>query len=115
MHPHEQDFYERLVKNFNNVERVPKYKTEPSNDFTINGEAWELKSILGKIKPMTIRNEIYHATDKGKRNIFLDVYNQDIDVEDVIEKAKKHISIKKNNDKIDSLIVVSGDKFHKIK
>ena len=63
----------------------------------------------------TIRNEIYHATDKGKRNIFLDVYNQDIDIEDVIEKAKKHISIKKNNDKIDSLIVVSGDKFHKIK
>lgn len=115
MYPHEQDFYERLVKNFNNVERVPKHKTEPSNDFTINGEAWELKSILGKVKPMTIRNEIYHATDKGKRNIFLDVYNQDIDVSDVIEKAKKHISIKKNNDKIDSLIVVSGDKFHKIK
>ena len=115
MYPHEQDFYERLVKNFNNVERVPKHKTEPSNDFTVNGEAWELKSILGKVKPMTIRNEIYHATDKGKRNIFLDVYNQDIDVNDVIEKAKKHISIKKNNDKIDSLIVVSGDKFHKIK
>lgn len=59
--------------------------------------------------------KIYHATDKGKRNIFLDVYNQDIDVNDIIEKAKKHISIKKNNDKIDSLIVVSGDKFHKIK
>ena len=115
MYPHEQDFYERLVKNFNNVERVPKHKTEPSNDFTVNGEAWELKSILGKVKPMTIRNEIYHATDKGKRNIFLDVYNQDIDVNDVVEKAKKHISIKKNNDKIDSLIVVSGDKFHKIK
>ena len=115
MYPHEQDFYERLVKNFNNVERVPKHKTEPSNDFTVNGESWELKSILGKVKPMTIRNEIYHATDKGKRNIFLDVYNQDIDVNDVIEKAKKHISIKKNNDKIDSLIVVSGDKFHKIK
>ena len=115
MHPHEQDFYERLVKNFNNVERIPWGKGKITNDFLINGEAWELKSILGKIKPMTIRNEIYHATDKGKRNIFLDVYNQDIDVNDVIEKAKKHISIKKNNDKIDSLIVVSGDKFHKIK
>ena len=115
MYPHEQDFYERLVKNFNNVERIPWEKGKITSDFLINGEAWELKSILGKVKPMTIRNEIYHATDKGKRNIFLDVYNQDIDVEDVIEKAKKHISIKKNNDKIDSLIVVSGDKFHKIK
>ncbi|MDO4868463.1 MAG: hypothetical protein Q4A23_02290 [bacterium] len=115
MYPHEQDFYERLVKNFNNVERIPWGKGKITNDFLINGEAWELKSILGKVKPMTIRNEIYHATDKGKRNIFLDVYNQEIDVNDVIEKAKKHISIKKNNDKIDSLIVVSGDKFHKIK
>lgn len=115
MYPHEQDFYERLVKNFNNVERIPWGKGKITSDFLINGEAWELKSILGKVKPMTIRNEIYHATDKGKRNIFLDVYNQDIDVNDVIEKAKKHVSIKKNNDKIDSLIVVSGDKFHKIK
>ena len=115
MYPHEQDFYERLVKNFNNVERVPKHKTKPSSDFIINGEEWELKSILGEVKTMTVRNEIYRATDKGKRNIFLDVYNDSVNIDDVIEKAKKHISIKKNSEKIDSLIVVVGDEFNKIK
>ena len=52
---------------------------------------------------------------QGENNIFIDIYSYSIDIHDVIEKAKKHISIKKNNDKIDSLIVVSGDKFHKIK
>ena len=62
-----------------------------------------------------VENEIYRATDKGKRNIFLDVYNDSVNVDDVIEKAKKHISIKKNNEKIDSLIIVNKDKFIKIK
>lgn len=116
IYPHEQDFYERLLKNFNSVERIPKMKTEASSDFLINGTEWELKSILlNKPNKLTIRNEIYRATDKGKRNIFIDIYNDKINTDEVVEKAKKHISIKKNNEKIDNLVVVNGDKFTKIK
>lgn len=117
MYPHEQDFYERLVKNFNNVERIPKSDfSTPTSDFTVNGDNWELKSILtDKLGKNTLRNEIFKATDKGKRNIFIDNYQEKHDIEKIIEMAKKHISIEKNDKLIDNLTVVSGSAFIKIK
>lgn len=116
--PHEQDFYERLLKNNPNIERIPKSKDgKPTNDYRLpSGEEWELKSILvDKLKPFTVRNEIFKATDKSKDRIFIDVYNSKLDADKIVELAKQHLSIEKNDKLIKELIVVSGDKFTKIK
>lgn len=116
MHPHEQDFYERLLKEFDSVGRIPKGDSEATSDFMINGSEWELKSVLKEeLSRFTIRNEIFRATDKGKRNIFIDNYRERHDVERMVKEAKRHISIDKNNKAIDSLVVVSGSRFIKIK
>lgn len=117
MYPHEQDFYERLLKEFNSVERIPKSDfSTPTSDYVVAGVDWELKSILTeRIGKNTIRNEIFKATDKGKRNIFIDNYQEKHDIKQIIKMAEKHISIKKNDKLIDNLVVVSGDSFIKIK
>lgn len=116
MYPHEQDFYERAIKEFGNVERVPKADNTPTGDFIINNEEWELKSlILEKLNKFTVRNEIFRATDKGKRNIFIDNYQEKHDIKQIVEMAEKHIAIEKNDKLIDGLVVVSGDSFIKIK
>ena len=117
MYPHEQDFYERLVKKYGEVDRIPKSDfSTPTSDFIINNIEWELKTIMkDKIGRNTVRNEIYKATDRGKRNIFIDNYQEKHDVKKLMEMIEKHISIEKNDKLIDNLVLVSGDNFIKIK
>ena len=117
MYPHEQDFYERLVKKYGEIDRIPKSDfSTPTSDFMINNIEWELKTIMkDKIGRNTVRNEIYKATDRGKRNIFIDNYQEKHDVKKLMEMIEKHISIEKNDKLIDNLVLVSGDNFIKIK
>ena len=117
MYPHEQDFYERLVKKYGEVDRIPKSDfSTPTSDFIINNIEWELKTIMkDEIGRNTVRNEIYKATDRGKRNIFIDNYQEKHDVKKLMEMIEKHISIEKNDKLIDNLVLVSGDNFIKIK
>ena len=67
-----------------------------------------------------MRNVLFRATDKGKRNIYIDVVNKNISLDDVIRDAKHHLATKRrdgklNSDMIDSLVVFKGDKLVKIK
>lgn len=98
---------------------MPEPKSDfstPTSDFIINNIEWELKTIMkDKIGRNTIRNEIYKATDRGKRNIFIDNYQEKHDVKKLMEMIEKHISIEKNDKLIDNLVLVSGDNFIKIK
>lgn len=115
---HEQDFFERLTKEYGDIRRVPLKKGTPTYDFEIieSGKEWELKSILvDKLGKNTVRNEIFKATDAGKNRIFIDIYNEKINAKDVVKAAAKHISIEKNNKLIKELVVVKGDVFVKIK
>lgn len=119
MTPAEVEFYERW-KDKLDLKRLPNLKDKTSNDFSSHGREYELKSISTELNPTTVRNVLFRATDKGKRNIYIDVVNKNISLDDVIRDAKHHLATKRrdgklNSDMIDSLVVFKGDKLVKIK
>lgn len=63
----------------------------------------------------TIRNDIWHATDFGKRNIILDVTWMSAEMSWTLLRVMRHINIEKNGKKIDNLLVVRNDFIIKIK
>ena len=98
------------------LQRIPKQKSTSTNDFmNAKGEEVELKSVhVDSLRPMTIPNIIFKATDKGKRNIYIDIVS-DVSIDEVVTSAKKHMLIKKNDDLIDSLMVFKNNTSIKIK
>jgi len=115
MTPAEIEFYNRW-KDQLKLKRLPNLKDKPSNDFISNDTQYELKSIIvDSLRPMTIPNAIFKATDKAKRNIFIDITSKNISLEEAAASAKRHISIPKNNAVIDNLVVFKGNKFVVIK
>lgn len=113
--PAEESFVKRWGEKLG-IERIPNTRDgTPKNDFIVDGKEIELKSIhLNKLGSMTVPNIIFKATDKGKRNVYIDIVG-DLDIDDVADRVKKHISIKRNNDLIDEITVFKGKKQIKIK
>ena len=119
MTPAEMEFFNRW-KDKLDLKRLPNKGGQPSNDFSSYGKEVELKSIAIDLKPTTVRNTIFRATDKGKRNIYLDIVNKNTSIDDVARDARQHLAIKRrdgsiNGDLVDSLVIFKGDKFIKIK
>lgn len=119
MTPAEMEFFNRW-KDKLDLKRLPNKGGQPSNDFSSYGKEVELKSIAIDLKPTTVRNTIFRATDKGKRNIYLDIVNKNTSIDDVARDARQHLAIKRrdgsiNGDLVDSLVIFKGNKFIKIK
>nr|DAU09439.1 MAG TPA: Portal protein [Caudoviricetes sp.] len=119
MTPAEMEFFNRW-KDKLDLKRLPNKGGQPSNDFSSYGKEVELKSIAIDLKPTTVRNTIFRATDKGKRNIYLDIVNKNTSIDDVARDARQHLATKRrdgsiNGDLVDSLVIFKGNKFIKIK
>ena len=119
MTPAEMDFFNRW-KDKLDLKRLPNKGSQPSNDFSSYGKEVELKSIAIDLKPTTVRNTIFRATDKGKRNIYLDIVNKNTSIDAVARDARQHLATKRrdgsiNGDLVDSLVIFKGNKFIKIK
>lgn len=121
LEPHEQAFYNRW-KDKLGLERIPNTKDgKVKNDFVDkNGVEWELKSVLKAPNKFTVRNEFFRATDKGKRNILLDVVDDSTPVDRIISDTKKHLgTVRKsggvNGDLVDRVIIFKKDDKHVIK
>lgn len=56
------------------------------------------------MKSHTIRNRIFRATDKGKRNVILQINNES-DIKQALEQAETFIKKKEFNEKLDRLII----------
>ena len=72
LHPHEQKLYERLVRRYGDVLRIPKDKDEPTNDFIVRGVEWEAKSPKN-FKYKNIAAHIKNAVEQGKENFIIDM------------------------------------------
>lgn len=119
MTPAEMEFFNRW-KDKLDLKRLPNKGGQPSNDFSSYGKEVELKSIAIDLKPTTVRNTIFRATDKGKRNIYLDIVNKNTSIDAVARDARQHLATKRrdgsiNGDLVDSLVIFKGNKFIKIK
>lgn len=119
MTPAEMEFFNRW-KDKLDLKRLPNKGSQPSNDFSSYGKEVELKSIAIDLKPTTVRNTIFRATDKGKRNIYLDIVNKNTSIDAVARDARQHLATKRrdgsiNGDLVDSLVIFKGNKFIKIK
>jgi len=119
MTPAEMEFFNRW-KDKLDLKRLPNKGSQPSNDFSSYGKEVELKSIAIDLKPTTVRNTIFRATDKGKRNIYLDIVNRNTSIDAVARDARQHLATKRrdgsiNGDLVDSLVIFKGNKFIKIK
>ena len=119
MTPAEMEFFNRW-KDKLDLKRLPNKGNQPSNDFSSYGKEVELKSIAIDLKPTTVRNTIFRATDKGKRNIYLDIVNKNTSIDAVARDARQHLATKRrdgstNGDLVDSLVIFKGNKFIKIK
>lgn len=119
MTPAETEFFNRW-KDKLDLKRLPNKGSQPSNDFSSYGKEVELKSIAIDLKPTTVRNTIFRATDKGKRNIYLDIVNKNTSIDAVARDARQHLATKRrdgsiNGDLVDSLVIFKGNKFIKIK
>lgn len=119
MTPAEMEFFNRW-KDKLDLKRLPNKGGQPSNDFSSYGKEVELKSIAIDLKPTTVRNTIFRATDKGKRNIYLDIVNKNTSIDVVARDARQHLATKRrdgsvNGDLVDSLVIFKGNKFIKIK
>lgn len=119
MTPAEMEFFNRW-KDKLDLKRLPNKGVQPSNDFSSYGKEVELKSIAIDLKPTTVRNTIFRATDKGRRNIYLDIVNKNTSIDDVARDARQHLATKRrdgsiNGDLVDSLVIFKGNKFIKIK
>lgn len=119
MTPAEIEFFNRW-KDKLDLKRLPNKGGQPSNDFSSYGKEVELKSIAIDLKPTTVRNTIFRATDKGKRNIYLDIVNKNTSIDAVARDARQHLATKRrdgsiNGDLVDSLVIFKGNKFIKIK
>lgn len=119
MTPAEMEFFNRW-KDKLDLKRLPNKGSQPSNDFSSYGKEVELKSITIDLKPTTVRNTIFRATDKGKRNIYLDIVNKNTSIDAVARDARQHLATKRrdgsiNGDLVDSLVIFKGNKFIKIK
>ena len=119
--PHEQAFYNRW-KDELGLERIPNTKDgKVKNDFIDkNGVEWELKSIIKTPNKFTVRNEFFRATDKGKRNILLDVANEGVPIDRIISDTERHLAtVRKtggtNGDLVDRVIVFKKDYKHVVK
>lgn len=119
MTPAEMEFFNRW-KDKLDLKRLPNKGGQPSNDFSSYGKEVELKSIAIDLKPTTVRNTIFRATGKGKRNIYLDIVNKNTSIDAVARDARQHLATKRrdgsiNGDLVDSLVIFKGNKFIKIK
>lgn len=113
--PAEESFMSRWGEKLD-VKRIPNTRDgRAKNDFIINNKEVELKSIhVESLRPMTIPNIIFKATDKGKRNIYIDIVSS-LDADDVAARIERHLSIKRNNDLVDEITVFKGGRRIKIK
>lgn len=104
MDENEQKFYE-IWRDELKLERIPKEKSQPTSDFLVGDDKipFELKTI-SKVKSHTIRNRIFRATDKGKRNVILQINNES-DIKQALEQAETFIKKKEFNEKLDRLII----------
>lgn len=119
MTPAETQFFNRWEKKLG-LKRLPNKGSLPSNDFSSGGKEIELKSIAVDLKPTTMRNTIFRATDKGKRNIYIDIVNKNVSIDEAAKYAQQHLRTKRpdgrlNSDLVDSLVIFKGDKSKKIK
>lgn len=114
MTPAEVEFYERW-KDRLSLKRLPNRGSQPSNDFSIGDKEFELKSIA-VVGAHTVRNRIHRATDKGKRNVVLDIIVTDkVQQQDALQQANDFVNNPKFGSKLDSLIVCIKDKKYTIK
>lgn len=114
MTPAEVEFYERW-KDRLSLKRLPNRGSQPSNDFSIGDKEFELKSIA-VVGAHTVRNRIHRATDKGKRNVVLDIIATDkVQQQDALQQANDFVNNPKFGSKLDSLIVCIKDKKYTIK
>lgn len=72
LRPHEQKLYEKLVKRYGDVLRIPKDKDAPTNDFVVCGVEWEAKS-PENFKYKNIAAHIRPAVKQGKENFIIDM------------------------------------------
>lgn len=119
MTPAETQFFNRWEKRLN-LKRLPNKGNLPSNDFSSNGKEIELKSIAVDLKSTTMRNTIFRATDKGKRNIYIDIVNKNTSIDEAAKYAQQHLRTKRpdgrlNDELVDSLVIFKGGEFKKIK
>lgn len=103
----EIDFVSRVESLGIEIKPLHNDASRATKDFRFLGHDWELKTPI-TVSEMIIRNVIYKATDQEKSYIVLDVSFLPMKMSEVIEKVKKHLGIKVNNDKVEGLIIARG-------
>lgn len=97
------------------IEKFIRPRNDSStNDFYWLGESWEAKTLIGKNLD-SVKYAIWRATDQKKRNIILDASFTQLLFSEVQHQIIKHLSIKKNANKIDRLLLVRGKVVIKMK
>lgn len=99
MKPQERKFAREFTKRGEKIKwilpekRIVGKDRQPTNDFIWKKKEWELKSTLSKnIVSRTILKKINKATDRGKRNIFIDCRGKCIDNKTLWKLSRYNIS-----------------------